>query len=124
MERDIVIITNDEILVTPRYLENTLGILSRRVSLVAIAPLHESKGLMETVKKYWSSYGSGFVFSLGWRTVIRKLGIAAGLIKSSVKICRNFDVPCETLSDVNTDDTIGKICRYGEFSGRFLSDCP
>lgn len=113
LNREIVLVTNDDLLVVPRYLDGTLKRIHRKVCVVILTPLYEPGRFLAHLKKYASCYGLGFFVPLVARTLRRQVDIWRGQADSVQTICRRYQIPCRGIADLNSGSSIRSIQRYG-----------
>ena len=109
MKRDIIVLTNNDLLVMPEYIKGTINKVGNRIAMIAVVPMYAQGYSLSTLNKYLPSFGWGFVFSVGWRSILRKLSAGIGIFSDIARISKNFTIPCIDVANINSPSFIKEI---------------
>jgi methionyl-tRNA formyltransferase len=108
----IGIITADEILILPIYIDRILRELSSDVTFVAIVNLSTSSTFAD-LRQYVSSYGLSFTWSVVWRTAFKKALAMVGLSDTVADVCRRRGVHSFAAGNVNDREFVRQVAESG-----------
>ncbi|WP_436911296.1 methionyl-tRNA formyltransferase [Halosimplex marinum] len=117
MNYDVVLLTMDEPMYMPRYLEPVLDACSDRIEEVVFAP-HPEEDLLTTARRRYRMLGPaaflGFGLRYGVGTALAKLPdrldrAVGGRSHSVAALCDRHDIPCRTVDDVNDRAFVGEM---------------
>lgn len=105
---NIVVLTAAEPLYLPAFFARFLAVRARDTRAIYLAPPRYGKeSVLDTARKYRRAFGWTNLARLGARTLAAKLrdrlgaGQRSGRFYSIAAVARHYDVPCETVDDVN-----------------------
>lgn len=111
-KQTIGIITAEELLILPIYIDRILRELSSGVTFVAIVNLSTSSVFSE-LRQYVSSYGASFTWSVVWRTLFKRALAMMGLSDTVAGVCRRRGVHSFAAGSVNDSEFIRQVAASG-----------